>query len=117
MPMGVSCGDGILGGGRTEVERRSCNPFDDQLGPATFGAKPSIARTGGGYLCVGLCCRAEQLKAKRQRRGTPSIGQEAKVSDAHENLGEQMQQDATQALLDRYSPEFLIVTVVGIATT
>jgi hypothetical protein len=40
-------------------------------------------------------CQAEQLKAKRQERGTPPVGQEAEVSDAHEAIRKQVQQEAT----------------------
>jgi len=100
MSIDVSCGDGIPGRWRTELELRSCKPFDDKHRPATFGAKPSIARTCGGYLCLGLCCRAEQLKAKWQRCGTSAIGQKAEVPDAHETFREQMQQEAAQELID-----------------
>jgi hypothetical protein len=35
-----------------------------------------------------LLHRAEQVKAKRQERGTLAIGQETEVSDAHEAFGE-----------------------------
>ena|SRR5713226_2482071 len=100
MSIDVSCGDDIPGRRRTELEFRSCKSFDDQHRPTTFGAKPSIARTGGGYLCLSLCSRAEQLKAKWQSCGTSAVGQEAEVTDAHETLGEQMQQEAAQELID-----------------
>src|SRR5271157_812154 len=94
----VSCGDDIPGRGRTELELRSCKSFDDQHRPTALGTKPSIARTGGGYLCPGLCSRAEQLKAKWQSCGTSAVGQEAEVSDAHKRFREQMQQEAAQEL-------------------
>src|SRR6266566_9486995 len=83
----VSCGDRVPTWRRTELDLRSCKPFDDQHRPTTFGARPSIARTGGGYLCLGLWRRAEQLKAKWQGGGTSAIGQEAEVTDAHKTLG------------------------------
>src|SRR5467141_1584455 len=73
----VSCGDGIPGRRRTELELRSCKPFDDQHRLTTLRAQPSIARTGGGDLRLGLWCRAEPLKAKWQGGGTSAIGQEA----------------------------------------
>ncbi len=82
------------------MDLRRCKPFDEQHRPTTLGAKPSIARTSGGYLGLGLC-RAEQLKAKWQGGGTSAIGQEAEVTDAHKTLGEQMQQEAAQELIDR----------------
>ena len=101
MSIGVSRGNGIPGRWRTELDLRSCKPFDDQHRPTTLRAKPSIPRIGDGYLCLGLWRRAEQLKAKGQGGGTSAIGQEAEVTDAHETLGEQMQQEAAQELIDR----------------
>ena|ERR1700731_2688640 len=42
----VSCGDRVPTWRRTELDLRSCKPFDNQhRPPTTFGAKPSIART------------------------------------------------------------------------
>jgi hypothetical protein len=116
MSIEVSCSDDIRGRWRTELELGSRKPFDDQHWPTTLGAKPSIARTGGGYLWLGLC-RAEQLQAKWQGCGTSAIGQEAEVADAHETLGEQMQQEAAQELIDRERQQFLFVVVGGIAPT
>ena len=48
-----------------------------------------------------LLCRAEQVKAKRQESGTLAVGQEAEVTDAHETFREQVQQKASQELVDR----------------
>jgi hypothetical protein len=36
-----------------------------------------------------------------QQVGTPSVGEEAEVADADETLGEQMQQEAAQELIER----------------
>jgi hypothetical protein len=100
MSTDVSCGDDIPGRRRTELELHSCKSFDDQHRRTALWTKPSIARTGGGYLCLGLCSRVEQLKAKWQGGGTSAIGQEAEVSDAHEPFREQMQQEAAQEFID-----------------
>ena len=100
MSIDVSCGDDIPGRRRTELELRSCKSFDDQHRPTALWTKPNIAGTGGGYVCLGWCSRAEQLKAKWQSCGTSAVGQEAEVSDAHKRLGEQMQQEAAQELID-----------------
>ena len=100
MSIDVSCGDDIPGRRRTELELRSCKSFDEQHRPTALWTKPSIARTGGGYLCLGLWRRAEQLKAKWQSCGTSAVGQEAEVSDAHKRFREQMQQEAAQELID-----------------
>ena len=86
---------------RTKLDFSSGESFDDHHRPTTLGARPKIARTGGGDLLVGWRCRAEQLEAKWQGGGTFAIGQEAEVSDAHETFGEQMQQEAAQELMER----------------
>ncbi len=99
----VSCGDGIQGRWRTELDFSSRKPFDDQHRPTALGAKPMIARSGGGDLLLGLwfwCC-AEYLKAEWQGPGTFAVGQEAEVPDAHETFGEQVQQEAAQELIER----------------
>ncbi len=103
MSIGVSCGEGIPSRRRTELELGSCKPFDEQHRPTTLGAKPSIARTGGGYLYLGLWCRAEQLKAKWQSGGTP------------EAIRKQVQQEATEEFIERESHQALFVLVNGVA--
>ncbi len=39
--------------------------------------------------------------AKRQESGTPTVGEEAEVADADETFGKQVQQEATQELIER----------------
>ena len=41
------------------------------------------------------------MKAKRQESGASAVGEEAEVSDAHETLRQQMQQEAAQELIER----------------
>ena len=62
--------------------------FQDHHPPATLGASPEIAGTGGGELWLDLWRRAEQLETKWQGGGTFAVGQEAEVPDAHETFGE-----------------------------
>jgi hypothetical protein len=112
-----SCGDGIRGRWRTELDLNSGKPFDDEHRTTALRASPKIARTGGGDLLVGLWCRVEQLKAEWQGGGTFAIGQEAEVPDAHETFGEQMQEKAAQELIERERQQFLFVVVSGIAPT
>ena len=80
---------------RTQLDFSSGESFDDPHRPTTLGARPKIARTGGGDLLLGWRCRAEQLEAKWQGGGTFAIGQEAEVADAHEAVRKQVQQEAT----------------------
>jgi len=86
---------------RTKLDFSSGESFDDHHRPTTLGAKPKIARSGGGDLLLGLRCRTEQLEAKWQGGGTFAVRQEAEVTDAHETFREQMQQEAAQELIDR----------------
>ena len=86
---------------RPKLDFSSGESFDDHHRPTTLGARPKIARTGGGDLLVDLRCRAEQLEAKWQGGGTFAVGQEAEVPDAHETFGEQVQQEAAQELIKR----------------
>jgi len=48
-----------------------------------------------------LWCGTEQLKTEWQGRGTPAMGQEAEVPDAHETFREDVQQEAAQELIQR----------------
>jgi len=68
--------------GRTKLDFGSGESFDDYHRPTTLGARPKIARTGGGGFLLGLRCRAEQLEGKWQGGGTFAVGQEAEVADA-----------------------------------
>jgi len=43
----------------------------------------------------------ESCETPWQQVGTPSVGEEAEVADADETLGEQMQQEAAQELIER----------------
>ena len=69
-------------------------PVDDLHRTTALGAVPKIGRVfGGGDVLFGLrlLCRAEKVKAKRQESGTPPVGQEAEVADAHEALWKDVQ--------------------------
>src|ERR1039458_3366732 len=44
---------------------------------------------------------AEELQAKRQESGAPPVGEEAKVADADEAFGQQVQEEAAQELIER----------------
>ena len=89
---------------RTKLDFCRSEPFDDLHWSTAFRAAPKTGGVfGGGSVLFGLrlLYRAEQVKAKRQESSTFAVGQEAEVTDAHETLGEQMQQKATQELVDR----------------
>jgi len=86
---------------RAKLDFSSGESFDDHHRPTTLGARPEIARTGGGGLLLGLRCPAEQLEGKWQGGGPFAVGQDAEVADAHETFREQVQQEAAQELIER----------------
>src|SRR5258707_6586061 len=67
---------------RTKLDFGSGEPFDDLHRSTAFRAAPKIGGAiGGGGVWLGrrfLRC-AEQVKAKRQERGTSAVGQKTKV--------------------------------------
>ena len=77
--------------------------LDDHHAAATFGTEPKwarfLGRRGFWFGLRWLYC-SEQLKAKRQEGGAPAVGKETKVANADEALGKQMQQEATQELIE-----------------
>jgi hypothetical protein len=71
--------------------------------------------SGGGF---GFALRwncAECCEAQRQKLSSAAVGEEAEVADADEALGEQVQQEATQELVERYGHQFLLVVMGRIA--
>ena len=77
--------------------------LDGRHRPTALGAKPEIPSSGYGSFLPGLWlwCGTEQLKTEWQGRGTPAMGQEAEMPDAHETFREDVQQEATQELIKR----------------
>ena len=89
---------------RAKLDFGSGEPFDDLHWSSTLGTGIKIRRVfGGGSVLfgLGLLCRAEQVKAKWQESGTVAVGQEAEVTDAHETLRKDVEQKASQELVDR----------------
>jgi hypothetical protein len=79
---------------RTKLDFGSGEPFDDLHRSTAFRAAPKIGTVcGGGGVLVGLwlLCRAQQLQAERQERGAFAVGQKAKVTNAHEAFGKDVQ--------------------------
>ena len=55
------------------------------------------------------------MEAKRQKRGASPVGQEAEVADADEAFGEQVQQEATQKLVQRQRHQSLLIIMSRVA--
>jgi hypothetical protein len=55
------------------------------------------------------------LKAKWQESGAAPVGKEAEVTDADEALGQCVQQEAAQELIERQSHQLVLVVVSGVA--
>jgi hypothetical protein len=114
----VSCGIRDRKRWRTELYFGGSESFDDHHWATALRAAPKIVWTIGDrrvLLVVRPRSRRKQLKAARQRSSAAAIGQKAEVSDAHETLWEQMQQEAAQKLIDRKSHPPLLVVVSGVA--
>jgi hypothetical protein len=55
------------------------------------------------------------VKTKRQENGTPAMGQESEVPDAHEAFGKQVQQESAQEFIESYSQQLLLIVVSRVA--
>ena len=98
----VSCGDSGGKGWRTELDLGSGKSLDDHHLSATLGTEPKWARflgRGGFWFGLRWLYCVEYLKAKRQESGAPPVGEEAKVANADEAFGQQVQQEASQELI------------------
>jgi hypothetical protein len=72
----------------------SGEPFDDFHWSSTLGTAIKIRSVFGGgsvFFSRLFLCRTQQLEAQRQKSGTPTVGQEAEVADAHETFGKEVQ--------------------------
>ena len=96
-----SCGHCHRDRWRAELGLGRSESLDGRHRPTALGAKPEIPSSGYGSFLPGLWCGTEQLKTEWQGRGTPAMGQEAEMSDAHETFREDVQQEATQKLIKR----------------
>jgi hypothetical protein len=88
---------------RTELDLSCGKSFDHGHRSATLGATPKRVRfLGGGWFWFdGGRNGAQCWEAKRQEGGASAVGQEAEVTDTNEALGEQMQEEAAQELIQR----------------
>ncbi len=55
------------------------------------------------------------MQAQRQQRSAVAVGEEAEVADAYEARRQQMEQEASQELIDSQSHEPFLVAVRGVA--
>jgi len=85
------------------LELCGCKSFDDGHRSAALGTAPQRVqgRSVRGFRFVFRWSGMESGEAPWQQVGTSSVGEEAKVADADETLGEQMQQEAAQELIER----------------
>ncbi len=85
------------------MDLSSGKAFHDRHRSTTLGAAPKRARfLGRGCFWFGLRWNCvECLEAKWQQSGAAPVGEEAEVADAHKAFGEQVQQEATQELIER----------------
>jgi hypothetical protein len=55
------------------------------------------------------------VKAERQRSRTATVGQKTEITNPHEPVWEQMQQEAAQEFIEPKSQQFLLVVMSRIA--
>jgi len=77
---------------RTELELCGCESFDDGHRSAAFGTSPQRVRCRSGrrFRFAFRWSGVESGEAPWQQSGAPSVGEEAKVANADEALGEQV---------------------------
>ena len=78
---------------RTKLELFGCESLDDDHRSAAVGTAPQRVRCRSGrrFRFVFRWSGVESGEAPWQQNGTPSVGEEAEVTDADEALGEQVQ--------------------------
>jgi len=115
----ISCGDGIGGRWRAELDFRSPKPFDDQHRPTALGQSQ---RSLG--LLVEISCSAygsDPEPSNRKQSGKAlarlQLARSRSYGCARKTFGEQAQQEATQELIERDRQQFLFVVVSRIAST
>ena len=87
---------------RTELELCGGESFDDDHRSAALGTAPErVRRSGRSFRFVFRWSGVESGEAPWPQGGAPSVGKEAEVADANKALGEQMQQEAAQELIER----------------
>ena len=108
----------INGGGERSWSWAAVSLSMTTIGPPHLGQRQrgSVSWVDASGSVCGWNC-AECCEAKWQESGAPPVGEEAEVADADEALGEQMQQEAAQELIQRYGHQFLFVVVSRVAPT
>src|ERR1700691_1274308 len=87
---------------RTELDLSCGKSFDDRHRSTTLGATPKrLGLLGGGFWFHRHRNRAQGSEAQRQHAGASAVGQKPEVTDTNEALGEQMQEEAAQELIER----------------
>ena len=61
--------------------------------------------------------RVQCGKAQGQKLSSAATGEETEMADAHKALGEQVQQEAAQELIERQRHQLLLIVVSGVAPT
>ena len=78
----------------TKLDFGSGEPFDDLHGSATVRTAIKLCSVfGRGRVFFGrwLWGGAQQLKAEREKRAAPTVGQEAEITDAHKAFRKDVQ--------------------------
>jgi hypothetical protein len=98
----ISCSSSNQQRWSTKLDLGGSQPFDNRHRPTALGAAPKRARgLSRGWFWFGRWWNgAECGEAQRQQTGAAAVGEEAEVTDADEAFGEQVQEEATQELIE-----------------
>jgi len=103
---------------RSEEKLRGGEAFDNLHGSAAERTPPQRVSGERGRRGSACCWRTgglEQPETKRKEFCSPPVGEKSEVADAHEAARQQVQEEASQELIDGQSHQPLLVAVSGVA--
>src|ERR1700693_4733101 len=98
---------------RSEEKLRGGEVLDDMHGSAAKRTLPQRVngQRGRGGVCYWLIGWLEQPETEWKKLGSPSVSEKSEVADAHKAARQQVQEEASQELIDGQSHQLLLVAV------
>ena len=112
-----SCGASAEMRRRSEEKLRGGEVLDKMHGAAakrTLPQRVNGQRRRGGRRCW-LIGSLEQPETEWKKLRSPSVSEKSKVADAHKAARQQVQEEASQELIDGQSHQPLLIAVSGVA--
>ena len=112
-----SCGAAAEKRRRSEEELRGGEALDNLHGSAAKRTLPQRVngRRGRGGVCCWPMGWLEQPETEWKKLRSPSVSEKSEVADAHKAARQQVQEEASQELIDGQSHPPLLVAVSGVA--